>query len=134
LLQQLPLPLRKKRANASDRSTFFSGYSFDTSVHLSMCAAVWDDVKLEIDNYKAEPTIDTDDEPLEYWKANSRIYPILSTLVRRYLSPPATSVASEQTFSVATRVYDDLRCSLSAEKAEQLIFINKALPIVGNNY
>ena len=73
--QPLP-PLRKKRANAGDRSTFLSGYSFDTSVHPLMCAAVRDDVKLEIDNYKAEPTIDTDDEPLEYWKV------ILSCLFR----------------------------------------------------
>jgi hypothetical protein len=55
-------------------------------------------------------------------------------MARRYLSAPATSVASEQTFSVAKRVFDDNRTLLSPEKAEKLTFLNKNLPIINYNY
>jgi len=56
-------------------------------------------------------------------------------MARRYLSAPATSVASEQTFSVAKRVFDDNRRTLlSPEKAEKLTFLNKNLPIINYNY
>jgi hypothetical protein len=40
------------------------------------------------------------------------------------------SVRSEQTFSVAKRVYDDNRSLLSLDKAEKLTFLNKNLPII----
>jgi hypothetical protein len=55
-------------------------------------------------------------------------------MARRYLSAPATSVASEQTFSVAKRVFDDNRTLLSPEKAEKLTFLSKNLPIINYNY
>ncbi len=44
------------------------------------------------------------------------------------------SVRSEQTFSVAKRVYDDNRSLLSLDKAEKLTFLNKNLPIIAYNY
>jgi hypothetical protein len=102
--------------------------------------------------YTRTDLIDDGDCPLEYWKArylrhflqnyllancfqaNADLFPILSRLARRYLSAPATSVASEQTFSVAKRVYDDNRSLLSPDKAEKLTFLNKNLPIIAYNY
>ena len=54
------------------------------------------DVKLDC----ADPRSD----PLDVWRKLAGEFPILAGLARRYLSAPATSVASEQTFKVARDV------------------------------
>jgi len=40
-------------------------------------------------------------EPLDWWYAQRKEYPILSLIARDYLTVQATSVASEQSFSIA---------------------------------
>ena len=50
-------------------------------------------------------------DPLEYWKKN-KLYPNVSKLVRVYLCPPPSSVASERAFKVAKNVVGDNRVRL----------------------
>ena len=59
-----------------------------------------------ISEYIHEPVIDNPkskllENPLEYWKTNQHRYVILAALVRKYLSAPPSSVASESLFSDA---------------------------------
>ena len=46
--------------------------------------------KLEVSRYDGDS--ETEQDPLEFWKTNSDRYPTLSTLARKYLSVPGTSV------------------------------------------
>ena len=52
----------------------------------------------------------------ECWNENHHLFPILSHVARRFLSAPATSVASECLFSI----YTHRRSALKPERAEML--------------
>ncbi|KAG6531912.1 hypothetical protein ZIOFF_005748 [Zingiber officinale] len=52
---------------------------------------------------------------LEWWRMNKMQYPILSKITADILAIPVSSVASEATFSVGTRVIDSYRSSLSPD-------------------
>ena len=58
-------------------------------------------MKSKLDHYKQEPVADLDGDPLEWWKANNAHYPMAPELGRKLWSLPATSVKSEEVFSVA---------------------------------
>jgi hypothetical protein len=85
-------------------------------------------------SYIGEPLICLNDCPLKFWKTKRHKYPKLAQLARRFLSAPACSVASEQSFSTASDVFDEKRSRLSVEKAEQLIFMNRVLPSINYSY
>ena len=52
-------------------------------------------------NHYLEQLIDEETEPLSWWRAHLNEFPVLSNMARDYLTIQATSVASEQAFSIA---------------------------------
>uniref|UniRef100_U9TFX5 HAT C-terminal dimerisation domain-containing protein n=1 Tax=Rhizophagus irregularis (strain DAOM 181602 / DAOM 197198 / MUCL 43194) TaxID=747089 RepID=U9TFX5_RHIID len=56
-------------------------------------------------------------DPLLWWQVRQEEFPILSRIARDYLCIQATSVASEQAFSVAGLTISPLRNRLDAETA-----------------
>ena len=64
----------------------------------------FDSIKSELDHYKREQVGDLDDDPLERWKSNHDHYLLMAELVRKFWSLPATSVKSEEVFSVASGI------------------------------
>jgi hypothetical protein len=70
----------------------------------------------ELDRYLA---LQADDEadPLLWWQAHAKEYPIVSDMARDYLTIPATSVPSEQAFSVAGNTISKTRNRLLPETA-----------------
>jgi hypothetical protein len=85
----------------------------------------------EMNVYLREPTVDPYSNPLDWWAVNSDRFPLLSLHAGRVLSLPATSVHSEQAFTTARIILTDLRNKLGGEKAEQLLFLNRILPQIG---
>ncbi len=82
-------------------------------------------MRAEIQRYSSEPN-DTDD-PLDWWKANSFRYPLLSHLARKYLAIPATSVPSERVFSAAGHVVNKKRACLDPSSVNMLVFFAENL-------
>ena len=55
--------------------------------------------------------------PLVWWQARSIEFPLLSQIARDYLSIQSTSVASEQSFSVASNTLTNIRNRLHSTTA-----------------
>lgn len=87
-----------------------------------------------VDDYLHAPLVSRQSDPLEYWKDKATVYPLLSTIARKYLSIPPTSVPSERLFSTSGLILTDLRNRLSADKVEQLLLLNKNLRLFDFNY
>lgn len=58
-------------------------------------------------------------KPLEWWSANEHRFPRLSRMALQYLGCPATSASAERTFSLAGRLFSDLRQSMSDVSLEE---------------
>lgn len=60
---------------------------------------------------------------LQWWAEKEDVFPNLSTMVRQYLGCPATSESAERLFSIAGRVYDDLRQGMDEDMLELLMWV-----------
>ncbi|CAF1245945.1 unnamed protein product [Didymodactylos carnosus] len=69
--------------------------------------------------------IENDKPPnaLQFWASNSYQLPIFSSLVQRFLSTPATSVASESCFSIASYLHRKQRNRLSPSNLAHIVFL-----------
>ncbi|KAL5267281.1 hypothetical protein ACHWQZ_G004350 [Mnemiopsis leidyi] len=82
-----------------------------------------DDNQDEVARYLREKLVSQRLDPLIYWKRNHKTFPNLSKLVRVYLCPPPSSVASERAFKVAKNVVGDRRLSMRPENLEMNMFL-----------
>ncbi|CAK5077427.1 unnamed protein product [Meloidogyne enterolobii] len=87
-------------------------------------------LRREFDEYCSMARESIKSDPLDFWKSNQKKFPLLSEAARKYLSPPATSVPSEQLFSTARDVFTYRRMSIGPRKAEMVIFLNRILPLI----
>ena len=81
-------------------------------------------VVAEFNRYKNKECIEIDEKPLVWWKMREDQYPLMANLARRYFSIPATSVRSEEIFSVAGNVLCEKRNRLLPENVDKLVFLH----------
>ncbi|KAJ3690920.1 hypothetical protein LUZ61_020084 [Rhynchospora tenuis] len=81
--------------------------------------------KSEIEEYLSLPldstSVDDEFDILTWWKMKVPKYPVLSRLARDILAVPASTVASESTFSTSGRTLSTVRNCLNDESMEALI-------------
>ena len=63
--------------------------------------------------------------PLQWWSVRVGKFPLLSSVARRYLMTPATSVPAERIFSLAGFVVRKKRTKLLPKHVNQQIFLAK---------
>ena len=73
--------------------------------------------------YEAFPHAAKDCDRVAVWKSQSENFPRLAIVGKYILGIPASSATSERFFSAAGRTVTSDRCSLSEEKAEDLVRI-----------
>lgn len=85
--------------------------------------SVREKVQCEIATYLKVPKLDTESDPLEWWKLNESAYPGLTKVAKKYLVVPATSAPSERLFSKSGKIVNEIRASLKPDKVEMLTFL-----------
>ena len=79
--------------------------------------------KNELDWYLSEQceSLDNKFDLLGWWKKNQAKFPVLASVARDVLAIPASTVASESSFSTGGRILDAFRSSLTPTTVEALI-------------
>ena len=81
-----------------------------------------DEVESEAARYLASPDVAMGTDILVWWACHETEYPCLSVMARQYLGVPATSASAERLFSIAGRVFDDLRQGVCDKVLEERIW------------
>ncbi|XP_053179676.1 E3 SUMO-protein ligase ZBED1-like [Scomber japonicus] len=83
-----------------------------------------DTIETCLARYRAEPTIDLEACPLEWWSNHEGAHSLMARLARKYLATPATSVPCERLFSLSGHIVQKKRASLLAENVNRLVCLS----------
>ena len=84
-------------------------------------------IQSEINSYLMTPILDSEADPLSWWREQKINYPHLSEQAKKYLCIPATSCPSERLFSCSGNIVTCSRASLKPDKVDMLVFLAKNL-------
>ena len=76
----------------------------------------------EMSNYLEQSCLETDSNPLLWWKHNCIYFSLLAVIPRKYLCIPATSVPSERVFSMGGFIVNAFRTRLKPQHVN-LVFL-----------
>jgi hypothetical protein len=123
-----PTPAKRPRGSgghglSSILRTITKKYKSAASVSLSS----QEQAQRELTTYLQSDTIDSDSDPLVWWRQSAVTFPMLAVVAKKYLCIPATSVASERLFSGAGQIVTPLRNRLDQENVNKMLFLSKNL-------
>lgn len=131
LQEQPSLPFPNPEEPAKKRKTTLASFFKDNEVEQEdetrPLLSPEQKVQKELGTYLSTPRIDMEVEPLAWWRHNCNVFPLLSTLAKKYLSVCATSSPSERLFSSSGHIVNSLRGNLNPEKVNMLVFLNNNL-------
>ena len=81
----------------------------------------------EVRSYTDRPSIDVENDPLEWWRLESNNYPCLSHLAMKYLCVCATSSQSERVFRASGKIVTPHRNHLKPALVNKLVFLSQNL-------
>lgn len=84
-------------------------------------------IKKEIEEYDRLQLLDSELDPLQWWKVHQIVLPTLSKLAQKYLCICATSSASERIFSCSGNIASKKRTLLKPDKVNMLVFLAQNL-------
>lgn len=79
---------------------------------------------VHVNTYLAEDCPNMKKDPIEYWM-NKDCDRHLKSLALKFLTPPATSVPSEEIFSSASNLVTPKRASMKPKNVQKVIFLRK---------
>ena len=82
-------------------------------------------IEKEISSYLDFPAVESDAEPLTWWKREQGRFPNLAYLAKKYLCVCGTSVPSERVFSTAGHIANKSRGRLLPQNVSKLLFLAK---------
>lgn len=82
-------------------------------------------VRDEVDSYMELDEVNSDDDPLLWWRNHKELFPVLARLARKYLAIPATSAPVERVWSTAGNVLTKKRARLSDEMLNNVVFLHE---------
>ncbi len=82
-------------------------------------------VVTELATYAQDSPINTEQDPLVWWKDNESRFPLLAKVAKKYLCMCATSCASERVFSTMGKIVTPTRSHLKPEMVNMLSFLAK---------
>lgn len=84
-------------------------------------------ISAELQSYLQPGNLDSEEDPLDWWRERQKLFPRLSKLVKKYLCILATSSSSEMEFNTGRNMVTCLCSSLKPENVERLVFLSKNL-------
>lgn len=84
-------------------------------------------LEAEMSSYLVSPMLDSEANPLDWWRKHHVHFPTLSKVAKKYLCIPATISPSERVFSSGGNIVACLRSCLKPEKVNMLVFLSKNL-------
>lgn len=108
-------------------SSFFKMQS-KSSMGSSSCDTLSEDsIKMELRSYLQTQEVDSNTDPLTWWKSREVNFPRIAKLARQYLCIPATSTPSERVFSTGGNIVTCHRAALKPDAVDRLIFLARNL-------
>lgn len=89
-----------------------------------------EEIKSELHRYLLEEPLDLESDPLKWWHQHHTTYPHLAKFLCSVWSLVATSVSSEQVFSVAGNVVSEKRSRLLPENVDRLVFLFENMAVI----
>ncbi|XP_041706895.2 E3 SUMO-protein ligase ZBED1-like isoform X1 [Coregonus clupeaformis] len=83
--------------------------------------------RAEVLRYRAKDALPLTENAMKWWRSQEKELPVLSTLAKRYLCIPGTSVPAERIFSTAGDIVNAQRSVLRPDHVDELIFLKKNL-------
>jgi hypothetical protein len=134
LYKKYELVYQRKISDHSPNNTQSTCSSKDTSNSLASVvpsgfqtfleSSATESSKSELLVYLDESDVSIDEkyfDLLNYWKVNSHRFPRVSSMAKRFLAVPASSVSSEYTFSTEGKILDDYKSSLKPVAVQALV-------------